>query len=40
MSASEEFRAGILHFAVTGDMTQLPDTVTLPAVRFRIPGSR
>jgi len=40
MSASEEFRAGILHFAVTGDMTQLPDTVTLPAVRFRVPGSR
>jgi pimeloyl-ACP methyl ester carboxylesterase len=40
MRGSEEFRSGILHFAATGDMTQLPDTVTLPPVRFRVPDSR
>ena len=40
MRASGEFRAGILHFAATGNMTQLPDTVTLPAVRFRVPSLR
>jgi len=40
MNSSDEFRAGILHFAATGDWGQLPDTVVLPQVRFRVPGSR
>lgn len=40
MRASDEFRSGILHFAATGDWAQLPDTVWLPPVRFRVPGSR
>jgi pimeloyl-ACP methyl ester carboxylesterase len=39
MGASEEFRSGILHFAATGDWGQLPDTVWLPPVEFRVPGS-
>jgi len=40
MDASDEFRSGILHFAATGNWAQLPDTVWLPAARFRMPGSR
>jgi pimeloyl-ACP methyl ester carboxylesterase len=40
MDSSDEFRSGILHFAGTGDWAQLPDTVSLPTVRFRIPESR
>jgi pimeloyl-ACP methyl ester carboxylesterase len=40
MESSDAFRAGILRFAATGDWTQLPDTVTLAPVRFRVPGSR
>ncbi|MEJ2204147.1 MAG: alpha/beta fold hydrolase [Gemmatimonadota bacterium] len=40
MESSDVFRAGILHFAATGDWTQLPDTVVLPPVRFRVPASR
>jgi len=40
MNASEEFRGGILHFAATGDMSELPDTVTMPPVEFRLPSSR
>lgn len=40
MNASEEFRAGLLYFAATGDTSQLPDTVTMPPVRWRVPGSR
>ena len=40
MSASHEFRTGILHFAASGDWSQLPDTVTMPPVRWRVPGSR
>lgn len=40
MDVSDEFRSGILHFAATGDWSQLPDTVSLPQVRFRVPGSR
>jgi pimeloyl-ACP methyl ester carboxylesterase len=40
MDASEEFRKGILHFAASGDMSQLPDTVTLPPVTWRVPSSR
>jgi pimeloyl-ACP methyl ester carboxylesterase len=39
MDASEEFRAGILHFAASGETSQLPDTVTMPPVRWRVPGS-
>lgn len=39
MDASEEFREGILHFAATGEWTQLPDTVWLPPVEFRVPES-
>jgi len=39
MDTSQEFRAGILHFAATGDWTELPDTVWLPPVDFRVPGS-
>ena len=40
MRASEEFRAGILHFAASSDTSRLPDTVTLPPVRWRVPRSR
>ncbi len=40
MGASEQFRTGILHFAATGDWSQLPDTVWMPKVPFRVPGSR
>jgi len=40
MNASEHFRTGILHFAATGDMSELPDTVTMPPVNFRVPDSR
>ncbi len=38
MGASDEFRTGVLHFAATGDWGQLPDTVWMPEVRFRVPG--
>jgi pimeloyl-ACP methyl ester carboxylesterase len=38
MRESEEFRSGLLHFAATGDWTQLPDTVWMPQPEFRIPG--
>jgi len=40
MAASDEFRDGLLHFASTGDTSQLPDEVTMPPVRWRIPESR
>jgi len=40
MGASEHFRTGILHFAATGDMSELPDTVRMPPVNFRVPDSR
>jgi pimeloyl-ACP methyl ester carboxylesterase len=40
MDASPEFRKGILHFAATGDMAQLPDSVTLPPVKWRVPTPR
>ncbi len=40
MSASEEFRSGILHYAASGDWSLLPDTVTLPPVRWSVPGSQ
>jgi pimeloyl-ACP methyl ester carboxylesterase len=39
MRASAEFRAGILHFAGTGDWSQLPDTVTMPPAGWSLPGS-
>ena len=37
MGASPEFRAGILHFAASGDASRLPDEVTMPPVQFRVP---
>lgn len=37
MSASERFRKGILHFAATGDMSNLPDKVELPPVKWVVP---
>jgi len=37
MKASEKFRKGILHFAATGDMSDLPDKVEMPAVDWVIP---
>jgi len=40
MGASEEFKKGIMHFAATGDMSQLPDTVSLPPVKWRVPVSK
>jgi len=40
MGASEEFRKGIMHFAATGDMSQLPDSVTMPPVKWRVPSSK
>ncbi len=40
MRASREFDAGIYHFAATGDWTQLPDTVWMPPVEYRVPGRR
>jgi hypothetical protein len=40
MNASEEFRKGIMRFAASGDMSQLPDTVTLPPVTWRVPNSK
>jgi hypothetical protein len=40
MRASREFDAGIYHFAATGDWTQLPDTVWMPPVEYRVPGGR
>jgi pimeloyl-ACP methyl ester carboxylesterase len=40
MRASDEFRAGILHFAATGETSKLPDTVTMPPARWSRPGSR
>jgi len=39
MNASEEFRTGILHFAASGDTSELPDTVTMPPRRWRVPDS-
>lgn len=37
MNTSEVFRKGILHFAATGDWSQLPDEVTMPEVDYVIP---
>ena len=37
MDFSDDFRAGILHFAATGDTSRLPDEVTMPPVSWRVP---
>ena len=37
MKASEQFRKGIMHFAATGDMSELPDKVEMPPVDWVIP---
>jgi pimeloyl-ACP methyl ester carboxylesterase len=39
MGVSDEFAEGLLHFAATGDWGQVPDTVWMPPVRFRVPSS-
>lgn len=40
MGASEGFRTGLLHFAATGDMSRLPDEVTMPPTRWIVPDRR
>jgi pimeloyl-ACP methyl ester carboxylesterase len=37
MRASAKFRRGIMHFAATGDMSNLPDEVEMPRVDWVIP---
>lgn len=37
MKASEQFKKGIMHFAATGDMSELPDQVEMPSVDWVIP---
>lgn len=37
MRASEKFHTGIMHFAATGDMSDLPDEVEMPPVDWVIP---
>jgi hypothetical protein len=37
MRASEKFRKGIMHFAGTGDMSDLPNKVEMPPVEWVIP---
>jgi pimeloyl-ACP methyl ester carboxylesterase len=37
MNASEHFRKGVMHFAATGDMSELPDKVEMPPVVWVIP---
>jgi pimeloyl-ACP methyl ester carboxylesterase len=37
MKASERFRKGIMHFAATGDMSDLPDKVEMPPVDWVVP---
>jgi pimeloyl-ACP methyl ester carboxylesterase len=39
MRASEKFRRGVMHFAATGDMSELPDKVKMPPVDWVIPES-
>jgi pimeloyl-ACP methyl ester carboxylesterase len=39
MRASEKFRRGVMHFAATGDMSELPDKVEMPPVDWVIPES-
>ena len=39
MNTSEQFRKGVMHFAATGDMSELPDEVEMPPVDWVIPES-
>ena len=39
MRASEKFLKGVMHFAATGDMSELPDKVEMPPVDWVIPES-
>ena len=39
MNASDKFRKGVMHFAATGDMSELPDKVEMPPVDWVIPES-
>ena len=40
MKASEKFRKGIMHFAVTGDMSELPDKVEMFPIDWVIPQKK
>jgi pimeloyl-ACP methyl ester carboxylesterase len=40
MSASEAFRESLMKFAETGDMSDLPDEVTMPPVEWTVPPIR
>ena len=37
MGVSEQFRKGIMNFAATGDMSELPDNVEMPPVKCIVP---
>jgi len=37
LRVSEKFRKGIMHFAATGDMSDLPDKVEMPPVKWIVP---
>jgi pimeloyl-ACP methyl ester carboxylesterase len=37
MRASAQFRKGIMHFVATGDMSDLPDKVEMPPVKWVVP---
>ena len=37
MEVSEPFRKGIMHFAASGDMSELPDKVEMPPVKWVLP---
>ncbi len=38
MRSSEQFKKGIMKFAETGDMSELPDKVEMPPVEWIVPG--
>ncbi|MEE9464179.1 MAG: hypothetical protein V3W14_01220, partial [Candidatus Neomarinimicrobiota bacterium] len=38
MRSSEQFNKGIMRFAETGDMSELPDKVEMPPVEWAVPG--
>lgn len=38
MRSSEQFKKGIMRFAETGDMSELPDKVEMPPVEWIVPG--
>ena len=40
MRVSEEFRAGIMSFAATGDTSQLPDEVEMPKANWVVPSAK